>query len=237
MLKRALCAFAYGLAAAALILGIAYLVPLYDNICTQGDKAGQKYCSVFNALFSGTFEWLDAHGVGITALATAIIAVFTATLWRATTESLSHSRQVERAYVSADAKVIFRGKSEAVRVGHIVAMPELPTDPWLSIILDNNGKTAAFVDEIAVVVCDFDALPPKPDYSKSERLADLRLTPGAREIRTFGFDMRTVGGKIVYGRVYYTDIYNQRHSSGFIRHILSSMAISVEASKEYTAWD
>jgi len=139
--------------------------------------------------------------------------------------------------VSADAKIIFRSKSDVIRVWHIIAMPELPTDPWLSIILDNNGKTAAFVDEIAVVVCDVDALPPKPDYRNSERLAGISLSPGAREIITFGFDIKTVGGKIAYGRVYYTDIYNQRHSIGFIRHILSTMAMSVEAAPEYTAWD
>jgi len=213
--------------------------PANYSVCYENEYTNNEHCAPYTIGPLIVFEILKfftAYNGAITAIATGVIAYFTYTIWRASDDSLSHSRQVERAYVSADAKVIFRGKTEIVGTGRIIAMPELP-DSWLSIVLDNNGKTAAFVDEIAVVTCGVEMLTPKPDYRKSERLADISLSPGAREIPTFRFDMRTVAGKIVYGRVYYTDIYKQRHSSGFIRHILSSMATSVEAAPEYTAWD
>lgn len=177
------------------------------------------------------------YGVFFSALATIAIAIFTWTLWRATDDALSHSRQVERAYVSVDASLAFRGKSEPIRVGHLTVMPSLPTGPWISITVDNNGKTPAFVDKVAIITCDPNELPDRPEYAKNERLVDISLSPGAVGINTLGFEMEEIKGKIVYGRVYYTDIYSRPHSSGFIRQVLSDKVETIKAPPGYTAWD
>jgi hypothetical protein len=190
--------------------------------------------------FTSVGGWLEDHSVGITALATAVIAIFTATLWRATTETLSYSRQVERAYVSGNVIIEHDDSVSAVHqeLAHKVGYRTPGRPVRLRFTLDNNGKTTAFVDEMAIVVRPLDVLPPRADYTGSQRLVDINLSPSASGVLTnFSFDFAQIAGKAVYGRVYYRDIYKVRHSSGFIRHVLSSTTDVIPADPSYTEWD
>jgi hypothetical protein len=51
------------------------------------------------------------------------------------------------------------------------------------------------------------------------------------------YEVQETRGKIIYGRVYYTDIFRANRSSGFIMRIGSAGAVPFEAAAEYTAWD
>jgi hypothetical protein len=162
---------------------------------------------------------------------------------------LAHGRKIERAYVSGSAVIQSEPVDDfPIPPGAVVLRaddgiasknPRKILKPrWLLITVDNHGKTPAFISDIAVALCPTNELPAIPEYLSAKRFADLRVSPGTVGLRTqFQFDFQQAGGKLVYGRIYYTDIFREEHSSGFILQVLSSTTGAFGAAPEYTAWD
>jgi hypothetical protein len=150
-----------------------------------------------------------------------------------------HIPRVERAYVSGGATIQWEMKEE-IRITGNVLVPDRPR--WLVITVDNYGKTPAYVSHIAWSVCPVSELP-KPadlpvDYERSKMLVQMNVKPGAEGLQTMlRREFSECAGKIVYGRFYYTDIFSEPHSSGFILRITSSNTLPFDAPPEYTAWD
>src|SRR5579872_1428290 len=108
MLKIAWKWVAITLVAILIIWAIGYFFDFNREICEYNQEAKNKECALYSLLpfsFIEIAKTLNDYGAAITALATVIVAGFTGTLWRATDAALSHSRQVERAYVSGGVKI------------------------------------------------------------------------------------------------------------------------------------
>ena len=107
----------------------------------QGEKGFPEFARPYvvgsrvetECLFSFLYDSRDA----VTAVATVFIALFTFTLWWATSSLLRHGREVERAYVSGGG-------------------PLVDGDPnMLAFTVDNYGKTPAIMLEYAVEFCRY----------------------------------------------------------------------------------
>jgi hypothetical protein len=185
-----------------------------------------KYVAWFLNFISPAATWI----------ATAVIAWFTGTIYRINQDQLKHSRKAERAYVSGSAIVEYI-QVPGTNGGVVQGAPR-----WLSVVVSNNGKTPAYVTGIAVNLCSDSGLP-KPanleqNYKQSTFLVDRWVSPGAKDEPTkLGFDFEVARGKIVYGRVYYVDIFQELHSSGFILRVLSRGTAAFEAPAEYISWN
>jgi hypothetical protein len=99
------------------------------------------------------------------------------------------------------------------------------------------------VSHIAASICP-EAELPKPadldrDYEQSKMLANMNVHPGARGMLTRRrFEFQESSGKIVYGRFYYTDIFGDAHSSGFILQVMpSGDTVAYDAPPEFPIRD
>ncbi|MGD0023880.1 MAG: hypothetical protein ABSC37_04495 [Xanthobacteraceae bacterium] len=186
-------------------------------------------------------SFAETYNGAIAAVATVVVAWFTRTIYVINRNQLKFSRQVERAYVFARV-VAKEEKIEGVTVKGIVM--KHPVSVWyVDVALDNHGKTPAYVSELALSSCLVEELL-KPadlplDYERSKLLANVSVGPSATEIPTHRRrELREAAGKVMYGRVYYTDIFGDSHSSGFIYRVhQKGIAAPFQAPPEYTAWD
>jgi hypothetical protein len=146
------------------------------------------------------------HGP-LTALATIALAIFTTTLWRATSKLVKHTPQVERAYISGGGGYRVDPNTGAIDFTRFV------------LTVQNYGKTPGTVIAYAVFIVDRTNLPPRPAY----------LSPGFRPTRFHGVyqlgaptqaisdDTQVSAGAnpIAYGRFWYTDIFEKEHDFSF----------------------
>lgn len=103
----------------------------------------------------------------------------------------------------------------------------------------NYGKTPAIVKKICVEVCERSELPEMPNYSRTE-LVNLPLYPGQspQSSRITNRTRKGIKDPVVYGRVWYKDIFNNEHSSGFIYDVDKEGGThAIEAPPSYTEWD
>jgi len=156
----------------------------------------------------------------ILSIATIALAFFTAGLWRATAKMRGDTERLvkiqERAYV--------------YQIGSCKGYN------FESIII-NYGRTPAEITGICVEICPADSLPTSPNYSnKVPYWAYPFLAPTLRDT-SYRKDksIEGVNDPIVYGRVWYKDIFEMEHSSGFIYKVTTDGRIfAVMASPEYT---
>jgi hypothetical protein len=98
------------------------------------------------ALVTGFFASFNSNR--ITAIATAVSALFAGTIWWVNRRQLKHTRNVERAYISGGG-------------------PLAKDDPNTFIFTVNNyGKTPGVLTEYAVEFCPLNAIPSIPAYAK-----------------------------------------------------------------------
>jgi hypothetical protein len=231
-------------AVALLFVGTSFLVlPTYGSYC-NGDYANNYYCAAYSVVIA-LGHAVQKYNGAITAIATFFIFIFTGTLYSTSRNQLRFSRKVERAYVSGGVSIDWRDtdktEAKASGIGYVVSTVQDPY--WLHVVLSNHGKTPAHANRIAFSSCRDDELPApaslEADYSRSDHHLDEWISPGEKDRPiNIGFDFQIVSGRIVYGRVWYTDIFGDSHSSGFIARVYSRSIGSYRAdSPEYTAWD
>jgi len=233
-----------------LVVGAAFLVvPPYVNYCQQ-NYADEKYCAAHETvtLFVAFFQ---TYNGAITALATVVIAGFTWTLWEATdklrdagerqieiaeqmasaaSDANKSVREIERAYLTSGGAAKKRGRNFKLDVA-------------------NYGKTAAYLTEYAVVICDAKEVGPIPRYllpgykrvTFSDRIAPMG---GGKTIELGDYGIvPQVPNPIVYGRVWYQDIWKDEHIFSFILAIredrthpnLSDIGLA-DIAEAYTEW-
>jgi hypothetical protein len=187
------------LAFVLLIVGFAYLaIPPYVEYC-QSNNANYYNCAAYEigAVFG---HFVKANDAAITALATAAIAWFTWTIRQVNKSQLAHSHQVERAYISGG----FGERDTAHR-------------NFASI--HNNGKTPAVIDYMLIGVCPLNNLPQIPDISK-RKYVNYSVPPQGRIIaRDFFAIWDGQPDHVFFGRFWYTDIFGEKHESGFALHL------------------
>lgn len=141
-----------------------------------------------------------------TAAFTGVLAISTICLWWSTRRLWRVTRipNVERAYVSGGARWTGR------EFNH------------LQVCINNYGKTPAFVGTVIVQMIEPDApVPQKPEYAEKGEFVGYVLQPNVTVesfIRPCSSD-----GRLVYGRIYYRDIFNKCHSNGFALRAVSGM--------------
>jgi hypothetical protein len=128
----------------------------------------------------------------------------------------------ERAYVyarlaqrSEDLPGTMQGIATRIRVAYV------------EVVLDNHGRTAGYVDDVALSSCPPEQLPSianlEADNEKSRWTMGISIPPGGADVRvTKRFEQQGVRNHVVYGRVYYHDIFGRQHSSGFIQRVLTT---------------
>jgi hypothetical protein len=117
----------------------------------------------------------------------------------ATRSLTQHIPQIERAYVSGGGDA--RGQSGQFRVD-----------------VNNFGKTPGEVIRIKFGNCDIGWLNGqlKPTWSGAKDWPEW-IAPGRQSRPTVFFDIPRSDGKlVVYGRIYYRDIFRHGHSCGFL---------------------
>jgi len=205
---------------------------------------GSSYILVVLKSFKSCFGvYILEKNAVITALATFVMAWFTGTIWTISRSQLSHARQVERAYVSTSLIIEWEDAdiAEPKKTDPGVPMVTVKEPRWLVIGVGNQGKTPAVVTKIAHGICNENELPkvsalPR-EYKKSEIFVDIALGPGQNVQTKIRHDFASCRGMIVYGRVYYTDIFKKAHSSGFIAKVMSDDFSQVEAAPPFSSWD
>jgi hypothetical protein len=213
------------LAVLVLVLAIFYLeawalgrIPAYVQYCEKSQHTGHEECvtyhvSIYTLIQIGKF--LDVISPALTAIATGVIAWFTATIWTINRSQLKHGRQVERAYVSGG----FGQRDD--------------TNRYFASI-HNNGKTPVVINYMLIGVCPLNQLPPIPETSKRQYV-NYSIAPLTR-IVALGCSA-TWNGKpdyVFFGRFWYTDIFEQKHESGFALHLKEAMPAA--DAPEYWRW-
>jgi len=148
-------------------------------------------------------EFAHANEGVITGFATAVIACFTITLWLIAWKQLGHAHEVDRAYLTAGGDIIDDG------VGGKVFRFEI----------ENIGRTAAFTSDYFVQFATWTEVKEKcvaaPIATIDDRLGPAGSTHSSfKRIRT-SVPMKP-GSDVVYGAIWYRDIWRKRHYSRFI---------------------
>jgi hypothetical protein len=157
-----------------------------------------------------TFLFGDPHRTTATftvvlGFSTVFLWLSTRKLWRITRIAAEHIPHVERAYVSGGAQWTVNATE-------------------LRVMINNYGKTPAFIGTVMIYAPEGDApLPQKPVYAGKGEFAGYTLKPDTTAFPSAFTCSCASDGRFVYGRIYYRDIFNKCHSSGFALRALSGM--------------
>jgi hypothetical protein len=175
---------------------------------------------------------------------TAILAFFTYRLYTATDGLLRHAPKVERAYISGggvqtfnivDTKLGARAALAEIGIGLPPTQTRISTGSF-EIQISNNGKTPGELYEIGVGWCEAFSVPENPitrGYILGNGLAPAPRIGHCSSMRY----PKNLSYPAIYGRVYYRDIFNEEHSSGFILALDLNGASSVLAPQVHTYSD
>jgi hypothetical protein len=152
-----------------------------------------------------TPERATAVFTGVLAISTIGLWLSTRSLWRVTRIAAEHIPHVERAYVSGGARWSGSGFTH------------------LQVCINNYGKTPAFVGTVIVEMIEPDRpVPQKPEYAEKGEFAGYVLQPNVT-VGSSIYRPCSEDGRLVYGRIYYRDIFNKCHSNGFALRATSGM--------------
>ena len=164
------------------------------------------------------FWWSFDHftPLGIAAAATVTYAVFAILQWRAI------SRQSDALVSLESPKVFFRDVDEVAGAFHPRAV---------HLVLENYGRTRAFIDEINIDIIARAKLPRNPDYAPDARLPPEQIFHAMDTDKPFNVtphfevtmdELDGVNAQRlrlwVYGRIVYHDLFNYEHIRGFCGH-------------------
>jgi hypothetical protein len=147
-------------------------------------------------------KFLDAISPAVTAIATAVIALFTATIWVINRSQLAHGRRVDRAYVNGGWGRYIDGKLYAN--------------------INNDGKTPATVHHMVLAILPLAGLPSTPP-ALPRTFVNYNLEPYKRDFFSDHVFVEWDGlhepERVLYARFWYTDVFEKEHESGFLLHI------------------
>jgi hypothetical protein len=178
-------------------------------------------------------SWLDLHHGFVTGVATAVIALFTLTLWWNSDNQLQHTREIERAYATGGGDYL-RDLVRAIVVRNGKQVFEVH--------VANYGKTPLFLSHYDVHSAKLSDL--KSEAQVLCRVVDKvhafsdRLGPG--HTKAIGEYEIPVGDDVVYGSFWYQDIWREKdHQFRFILNLGATQTWSTVTGvhKGYFAWD
>ena len=185
------------------------------------NEIAQVAASVTSFIPSLDFNW-------ITAIATAVSALFAFTIFLVNWRQLRHTRNVERAYISGG------GPLDANDLNKFI------------FTVNNYGKTPGILTEYAVEFCPLTDIPSVPAYAargyKRKPFHD-RIPPGGiGETRAVAsIDIPPLPRPLlVYGRYWFDDIWKKRHTSGFVLVIHANGTdahVPTNIPRAYTYWN
>ncbi len=172
---------------------------------------------------------LQRYNGAVTAVATVFIFIFTATIWCTARSQLKHTRQIERAYLSA--------------MGPSAAKDGIPQ--FYRLEVSNNGKTPATLLQIAVEIQSLGKIQQGPKYLVPgyKRTPYRRVFyPGERDTKLSGHSVPPgIDEPFVYGRLWYSDIWGEKHIHSFLLKMEpGGTTVQVDAPNipgEYYRWD
>jgi hypothetical protein len=210
--------------------------------------------------------WLDSHNGTLTALATLVVAAFTAALWRSTSKLWKEAnraseisrRAAQAAEKSADASVALLRDVERpwiVLEGALVRRremgfedePLLPNNFFIKFKFRNVGRTPAMIDDVVVELADKREIGPEPTFT--ERSLHLRgaatlAADGTFDANEFGPgpQSKDVATKdvifyVIFGKVSYREPNGRQHATGFAVEVSPHMAaFSSYPADAFTYW-
>lgn len=136
---------------------------------------------------------LDVLGSVVTAVATAVIAYFTRTLWRTNENQLAHARTSDRAYLTGGGDIEDRDSRQFFRFD-----------------VENHGKTPAFTIAYDVQFAKLEEL--RREYPKAREVCKRHphidgISPTGARKEIYTDIRRTLDEDAVYGAVWYYDIW------------------------------
>jgi hypothetical protein len=163
-------------------------------------------------------KFLDAVSPAVTAIATAVIALFTATIWVINRSQLAHGRRVDRAYVNGGWGRYIDGKLYAN--------------------INNDGKTPATVHHMVLAILPLAGLPSTPP-ALPRTFVNYNLEPYKRDFFSDHVFVEWDGlhepERVLYGRFWYTDVFEKEHESGFLLHVRPRWP-AIAGFPEYWRW-
>jgi hypothetical protein len=192
----------------------------HQNEYSGADQAAEGYECIFRGpaasiarWFAGwwvhTFDKADAY----IALFTAILAVGTLALWSSTRKlwnvtrvAAEHIPRVERAYIYGGANYRLTEQGQPIS---------------LVVKVNNFGKTPAFIGTIAATIC------PELDLTRPITWQDQQWMGWVLPAPTLDIGAPvelpfTRFGEVIVGRIWYRDIFNDCHSTGFVLRLATN---------------
>jgi hypothetical protein len=208
------------------------------------DNRSGKVCESYNILFVTAWKIakaIDHWSVLITALATGVIALFTAIIWTINRKQLRHAHRVERAYISCGGFGEFTPQIITSHTSHPIQGRRFTGAFQLQV--NNHGKTPGETFRFAIEFRDADVvLPTEPTYGNIIHHHNW-IGPGtqSRSLLSVNPPANLRNPMIVYGRVWFRDIFSRtEHWSSFFqsfnRETGDSQSI-LPPTRAYTDWD
>lgn len=161
-------------------------------------------------------------------------------------DQITHSHHVERAYISGGGCPERRRQlrqADSGTGGQIIEVLILTGN--FEVHVNNQGKTAGEIREIALEFCNADSVPLEPIYNKHDYVRRPHRDwygPSTQSRRMFAVPIpKDIPNPVIYGRFYYRDIFSDKiHSCGFIQSIDMKTGDSqpiLPPSRGYIDWD
>ena len=161
------------------------------------------FSSIWTSLFGDPHRTTATFTV-VLGFSTVFLWLSTRKLWRITRIAAEHIPRVERAYVSGGARWTDDNTTH------------------LRVTINNYGKTPAFIGTVILQISESKTLPQEPVYSEVGEFLGYVLKPDITAPSTITRPCLP-DGRVVYGRIYYRDIFKKCHSSGFALKALPGM--------------
>jgi hypothetical protein len=158
------------------------------------------------------------YATGALAIATILLVAFAFRQSRDTQASIAIAKQsADAATLNAKAAV---AAERAYIAGGVNFRNEHPGDHMMLVTMGNYGKTPAFIGTVAVGTCPEEQLEEMKDRPKWKDLRFkgyiLPYNPDVKNpLRSDVLIQAPAIGDVVFGRIWYRDVFNKYHSSGF----------------------
>ena len=174
-----------------------------DPNCSAKNPDDHRNESALARFFRKTLDDPLIAFTGVLAVATFVLAIYTGTVANATKAAAEHIPRVERAYVSGGA---------GFPTQKLPAGGTQIDFSKLQVTINNYGKTPAFIGTVAIAVCNESELASPPPWADMKWEGYVLPAP----TKSYPSDVTCQRAKkIVFGRIWYRDIFGDCYSCGF----------------------